>query len=55
MVWVPKERENNKGGNKTVLLYGTALLVLLTCPTSLGWLVLEMSYWRMSPCSQLLK
>ena len=27
----------------------------LTCPTSLGLRVLEMSYWRMSPCSQLLK
>lgn len=27
----------------------------LTCPTSLGLRVSEMSYWRMSPCSQLLK
>lgn len=55
MVQVPKEGESDKGGNRTVLLCGMALLVLLTCPTSLGRRVLEMSYWRMSPCSQLLK
>lgn len=27
----------------------------LTCPTSLGLRVSEMSYWRTSPCIQLLK